>query len=109
MSSSYNIQVQKTQNSSVVNNAGSRSYCSKLDENGTGWRLPTQIELHAMYLNKSSIESTSGSGVFNEGYYWSGTRYNGNNNNPGLLHFGNGKFNYLTTSNSFSIRCVRDL
>ncbi len=107
MNGSYSIQVQKSQNPNVLTQINTKSYCSKLDEDGTGWRLPTQIELHAMYMNKEYIEGIKGSGTFFSSYYWSSSMYGGNSKFC-LLRLSDGTFNYLTTNNPYYIRCVRD-
>ena len=107
MNGSYSIQVQKSQNPSVLTQINTKSYCSKLDEDGTGWRLPTQIELHAMYMNKEYIEGIKGSGTLFGSYYWSSSIYGGNGKFC-LLRLSDGTFNYLTTNNPYYIRCVRD-
>lgn len=49
MTGSYTIQVEKGQRAGYANYSTMQSYCSSLNEDGTGWRIPTQIELHAMY------------------------------------------------------------
>ena len=109
MTGSYTIQVQKGQRAGTANYSTMQSYCSSLNEDGTGWRIPTQIELHAMYINKAKIEGSTGASAFISNYYWSSSVSNGNSNRRCLLYFDNGNFNnYGGTSNGYYVRCVRD-
>lgn len=64
---SYVIQVQKAQNTAggtlygYANFYVMSSYCSNLEEGGhKDWRLPTMIELRAMFENKEKIEQGDG-------------------------------------------------
>ena len=108
MTGSYTIQVQKGQRSDYANYSTMQSYCSSLNEDGTGWRIPTQIELHAMYINKAKIEGSTGASAFVSNYYWSSSVYGGNSSIRCRLNFLNGNFSYYTTSNGNYVRCVRD-
>ena len=105
MTGSYTIQVQKGQRAGYANYSTMKSYCSSLNEDGTGWRLPTQIELHAMYINKTEIGSSSSFISLN---YWSSSVYNGDNGRRCDLNFSNGNFGSNVTSNDGYVRCVRD-
>ncbi len=107
MTGSYTIQVQKSQSGVTYGYAGAYNYCTGLAEDGQGWRLPTQIELHAMYINKEGIENSTGSDAFFSTYYWSSSMYN-SGKNPCLLQLGDGTFNYKTSTRSWYARCVRD-
>ena len=108
MTGSYTIQVQKGQRSDYANYSTMQSYCSSLNEDGTGWRIPTQIELHAMYINKAKIEGSTGASAFISSYYWSSSVYNGTSNRRCILDFYNGNFNYNYTFDNYYVRCVRD-
>lgn len=107
MTGFYTIQVQKGQRSDNANYSTTQSYCSSLNEDGTGWRIPTQIELHAMYINKAKIESSAGASVFIGNNYWSSSVCSGNSGNRCLLFFGSGSFGMGSTGGSHYVRCVR--
>ena len=112
MEGSYFIQVQKTQKENGVYYSEAKEYCSTLNEDGLGWRLPTQIELLAIYINKSIIETAEGVGFFGKSY-WASTRYNNLEGEHAGMYFdgnakNNGEFGTGTTGNSDLVRCVRD-
>lgn len=108
MTGSYTIQVEKGQRAGYANYSTMQSYCSSLNEDGTGWRIPTQIELHAMYINKSTIEGSTGASPFISGWYWSSSVYGGDSGRRCDLNFYNGGFGNANTSGSYYVRCVRD-
>ena len=108
MTGSYTIQVQKGQRAGTANYSTMQSYCSSLNEDGTGWRIPTQIELHAMYINKAKIEGSTGASAFISNWYWSSSVYGGNSSRRCILDFDSGSFNGYGTSNGGYVRCVRD-
>ena len=109
MTGSYSIQVEKGQKVGTGNYSTQKSYCSGLNDDGTGWRLPTQIELHAMYKNKAAIEGAGGASLFISFVYWSSSVYGGNSNNRCILNFNGGNFGYHDTSGNDNVRCVRDI
>lgn len=110
MSGFYTIQVEKGQRLDIADNTTMRSYCSGLNEDGSGWRLPTQIELYAMYLNKAKIEGSTDSSKFLNSYYWSSSIYNdGNNDNYCVLNISSNRFNCFLLSSKYRVRCVRDI
>ena len=108
ISTPYSIEVSKTQPSGTYryDNGNAKAECTKL---GSGWRLPTQIELFAMYQNKSKLESISGFAAFISDYYWSSSVSNGFADRRCRLNFGNGSFRGYSTSYSQYVRCVRDI
>lgn len=108
MTGSYTIQVEKGQRAGAANYSTMQSYCSSLNEDGTGWRIPTQIELHAMYINKAKIEGSTGASPFISNSYWSSSVYSGNSNYRCLLNFSSGSFNTSSTGYGYYVRCVRD-
>ena len=109
MTGSYSIQIQKGQKTGTSIYSVQQSYCSELDEDGTGWRLPTLIELRAIYNNKEEIESSEGASGF-ERWYWSSSVYKGDGNNRCIHYFDASRFFFTKTSNNGgSVRCVRDL
>lgn len=109
MTGSYTIQVEKGQSTSRTNYATLKSYCSKLKEDGlSGWRLPTQIELHAIYINKAAIEAfIEASSLFDDNY-WGSSAYSGKSDMRCGMYFKTGVFNGDYLSASRYVRCVRD-
>lgn len=109
MTGSYTIQVEKGQSTSRTNYATLKSYCSKLKEDGlSGWRLPTQIELHAIYINKAAIEAfIEASSLFDDNY-WGSSAYNGKSDMRCGMYFKTGVFNGDYLSANRYVRCVRD-
>ena len=108
ISTPYSIEVSKTQPSGTYryDNGNAKAECTKL---GSGWRLPTQIELFAMYQNKSKLESVSGFAAFISSDYWSSSVNSGNAGRRCILYFSSGSFGNGTTSVSSYVRCVRDI
>lgn len=107
MTGSYTIQIERGQRSVTAEYANMQAYCSGLNEDGlSGWRLPTQIELHAMYKNKAAIEA-SASAFISSNWYWSSTQNLGLNYRC-LLYFNDGSFGNNPTYADHSVRCVRN-
>lgn len=106
MTGSYIIQVQKGQKDSRGNYSAMEGYCSRLDEDGlSGWRIPTNIEWHAISKKKDMIENFSSASKFGESYWCSSV-------------CSSGRSRYSFVDNTFSwnnmveggylVRCVRD-
>lgn len=108
MTGSYTIQVQKGQKSDVGTWGTMQQYCSNLNEDGSGWRIPTMIELYAMYINRSTIEDSPGASPFINSTYWSCSSYNSSDDNKCDMSFLYGSFNYYSHSIRYNVRCVRD-
>lgn len=107
MTGSYTIQIERGQGTGKVDYATTQNYCSSLAEDGLfGWRIPTQIELHAMYINKAKIEGSTGVSPFIDASYWSSSVYS---NTRCRVSFVSGDFNGPTSAGTFYVRCVRDL
>ncbi|SEG21012.1 DUF1566 domain-containing protein, partial [Parabacteroides chinchillae] len=110
ISTPYSIEVSKTQPSGnyqpQYNNGAAKAECTKL---GRGWRLPTQIELFAMYQNKAALEATSGFAAFISSFYWSSSVPSGDANFRCILDVSNGGFGDENTSYYAYVRCVRDI
>ena len=115
MTGSYTIQVQKGQKAEGATYENMQTYCANLDEeNLSGWRIPTEIELYAIYVNKDIVvNSVSDVKPFIEESvlgYWSSTVWSGDNTRRCRIYFGNGGFDYgPITYNGRYIRCVRNL
>lgn len=110
MSGYYTIEIEKGQRPGTATYNVLKEYCTELDKDGRGWRLPTQIELHAMYINRAKIEgSTDASQFVLDYFYISNTIYNGSSAICRLA-FKNGGFSYSTrTYPDNTVRCVRDI
>jgi len=113
MTGSYTIRVQKGQKEDRPNYPEVQSYCSDLKEDGlSGWRIPTLIELHAIYINKTKIESFPGAKAFLYAFnpfYWSSSVYGNDHRAQSVVNFTNGLFGgYGATDGDSYIRCVRD-
>lgn len=115
MTGFYTIQVQKGQKAEGATYENMQTYCANLDEeNLSGWRIPTEIELYAIYVNKDIVvNSVSDVKPFIEESvlgYWSSTVWSGDNTRRCRIYFGNGGFDYgPITYNGRYIRCVRNL
>ncbi|WP_455628221.1 Lcl domain-containing protein, partial [Parabacteroides chinchillae] len=103
----YSIEVEKTERGSTSYYQPAIDYCKG---KGSGWRVPTQIELFAMYQNKSKLESVSGFAPFVSNYYWSSSVCSGNAGKRCVLNFNGGSFSWGgTTGSNIYVRCVRDI
>ncbi|WP_099463616.1 Lcl C-terminal domain-containing protein [Parabacteroides provencensis] len=105
ISTPYSIEVSKTQpaGTHIYNTAAAKNQCP------SEWRLPTQIELFAIYQNKAKLEAISGFAAFISDNYWSSSVYNGSASGRCQLHLGNGSSTGTGTSNNNYVRCVRDI
>ena len=113
MTGSYTVQVQEGQKQEKATYVNMQKYCGELTENGlSGWRIPTEIELYAIYRNKSMIGDIADSEAFiEEGSigYWSSTVWYNDTSRRCRLYFGNGGVDYgPITYNGRYVRCVRD-
>lgn len=106
MTGSYTIQVQKGQKDVQCNYSVAQSYCSGLNEDGlSGWRIPTNIEWHAISKKKDVINNFSGASELAKAYW-------------GSSACSTGRSRYSFEDNTFSwnnmvegvyfVRCVRD-
>lgn len=100
------IEISETQQNNGMDYYTAKSDCVNM---GTGWRLPTYYELHAMYVNKSALEC--GTDVaFIADAYWSISSYGGGGSNVFCkLLFSNGSFNAQDPTVALHVRCVRDI
>lgn len=115
MTGYYTIQVQEGQKQEEATYAEMQKYCEELSEDGlSGWRIPTEIELYAIYINKSMVDDLEDSDVkpFIEETtkgYWSSSVWNNDTVRRCRLYFGNGGVDYgPITYNGRYVRCVRD-
>ena len=102
----YSFEVEKTERGSNSIYQPAIDYCKG---KGSGWRVPTQIELFAMYQNKSKLEAISGFATFIGEAYWSSTVYGGDIGMRCGLNVSKGYFGNNGTAGGFYVRCVRDI
>ena len=102
----YSFEVEKTERGSYSKYQPAIDYCKG---KGSGWRVPTQIELFAMYQNKSKLEAISGFATFIGEAYWSSTVYGGDIGMRCGLNVSKGYFGNNGTAGGFYVRCVRDI
>ena len=109
ISTPYSFEVEKTERgSSVSNYAAAIDYCKGL---GTGWRIPTIIELKGMHENSSALQS-AGCAAFLSVWYWSSSVGNSDATGRCILFFisGGGGYGWAGTSDIRGyVRCVRDI
>ena len=108
LSKEYHIEVEKTLGMEVGVNHYSDAidYCESLKSN---WRIPTMIELRAIYDNRNLLESV-GCAKFLDSWYCSSSVYNGLNNKYRCAqNFGDGTFAGDGGSFKGYVRCVRDI
>ncbi|WP_075557980.1 DUF4906 domain-containing protein [Parabacteroides timonensis] len=101
----YIIEVEKTERGSrCANYAAAVSYCK--NKSG-GWRVPTLIELHAMYENQTTLMK-NGVAAFMNDHYWSSSNHRFGNERC-TKNFANGSYDYWNIINTLRyVRCVRD-
>lgn len=111
MQGSYIIQVQRTQRKDATHYPDMSSYCLGLSEDGwEDWRLPTMIELNAIYDHKSEIANGVDADKFIDNHYWSSSIWTGNDGRRVILFFARTTdcFGWGITSGNAQVRCVRD-
>jgi len=92
--------------------ADALTYCSNntVGLPGTGWRLPSIIELSGLVKNEGTVLLIDGQfpGTIVSSYYWTSTSYSLYTANAWVVFFSNGYlFNSLNKTFSYYVRCVR--
>lgn len=107
---SYTIQVEKGQRvDRYISYPTAQSYCSGIIDGESGWRLPTMIELYAMYINRATIEGSVGVSPFID-QYWNSSTYAASNSYRCAINFRDGLPNGFTANSNYcNARCVRDI
>lgn len=109
MGGSYTIQVEKGQLDYTMYYAAAQSHCNSLNTvDISGWRIPTMIELYAMYINREQIESSATQ--FVKSWNWSSSIYQRDGGAHDGLNFADGAFSASRNNDGggFFVRCVRD-
>lgn len=84
--------------------------CKSYNGEGGGagqWRLPTQRELMMIWILHPQLIGKGSFTAFDANYYWSATEYNATS--AWIVTFYNGYVNNYNKTNSYYVRCVRDL
>lgn len=102
----YIIEVEKIERGSTcANYAAAISYCKNKSE---GWRVPTLIELYAMYENQTTLLK-NGVAAFKKNDYWSSSPHRGSAGERSIKNFADGHYDYWNIVNaSRYVRCVRE-
>lgn len=101
----YIIEVEKTERgSAVANYAAAVKYCK--DKSG-GWRVPTLIELYAMYENQTTLMKNEVA-AFKKNDYWSSSTHR-HEGERSIKNFADGHYDYWNVVRTDRyVRCVRD-
>lgn len=113
ISTPYAIEVETTQSISTFNYSPAANHCSL---KGEGWRLPTMIELFAIWqITKGTnddgtddeIASFAFGDKFSDSWYWSCSVYPSNKSRRCLFDF-TGTYYHGAMNYAWKVRCVRD-
>ena len=114
----YTIEVEDTQGESgdsknkyLFDYSGAVSYCSA---KGGDWRLPTTIEVYAIWAKCKETGKVTESTVFGDkflvgGDYWCCSVYNATPSERVVMFFDAGAFTNRSTTDEDYVRCVRDI
>lgn len=106
----HKFEVSKVNNASVIDWLKAVEQCKNLNQDGIGWRLPTQRELQLIYILKQELEQQSGFAKFSDSFFWSATEAGATH--CWYVNLGNGDTSYYDSKISHetkSVRCIRDL
>jgi hypothetical protein len=90
--------------------------CNNYSEDGTGWRLPTQRELQAIWILQSEIKRKfSGFNLLSDNYYWSATTASSGGSNVWTIYGSrieagsSGNMPNQAKTEQLRVRCVREV
>lgn len=107
LTSEYSIEVEEGERGSTSSYEGAANYCKAKKD---GWRVPTIIELRAIYDNRVTLQNNGVAEFKITQWYWSSSVFNKNGNGRCMLKFrDNGGTGNDAQSQSHYVRCVRDL
>lgn len=117
MTGSYTIQVQTTQPDSYTYKLA-QNHCAGINDGHTDWRLPTQIELYAIWdkckgdnasaADEDYASTTLGASFISNVWYWSSSTSNISSSGQCTISLGSGRFNNRNTIDDSYVRCVRN-
>lgn len=100
---------QRAEGGADYTHANAKTYCSGLNLNGTGWRLPTVFELQTI-VDESRTNPAIDLTVFDNTIsspYWSSSSFAGSPADAWAVNFGGGSVSSYYVDNAFRVRCVR--
>lgn len=107
LTSEYSIEVDEVERGAISNYESAVSYCKAKKD---GWRVPTIIELRAMYDNRVVLQNSGVAEFKTTGWYWSSSVFRKDANGRCILKFrDNGGTGNDAKSQSYYVRCVRDI
>lgn len=118
ISESYIIEVERTQshNKYVYSDGSAKKYCTSKGDN---WRLPTVIEVFAMWnickgenedaTDNEDVSTSLGEKFMGDTYYWTSSVYNRQVDQRCIFGFFNCNAGHGNLPGSLYIRCVRDI
>ena len=118
ISESYIIEVERTQshNKYVYSDGSAKKYCTSKGDN---WRLPTVIEVFAMWnickgenedaTDSEDVSTSLGEKFMGDTYYWTSSVYNRQVDQRCIFGFFNCNAGHGNLPGSLYIRCVRDI
>ena len=89
-------------------NTGCSQYQGPIGGEKGLWRLPTQRELQLIWIMHEGLKKSGDFTSFYSGYYWSATEGT-TTNSAWAVYFNNGVTNSTNKTNTYYVRCVRDL
>ena len=104
----YKFEVQGTDKSTSSQWSAAHTACRNL---GGTWRLPTQRELQLIWMLHEGLKKLDDFRPFGDFNYWSASETSSNTSNAWFVNF---TFSYgitrnLSKTNSFRVRCIREL
>lgn len=102
----YIIEVEKSENGLTINYSAAINYCKNKSE---GWRIPTLIELYAIYENQTILMKNEVT-AFLKNDYWSSSLHGTTVTHERCVKsFLDGHYDYWNTGDRYKyVRCVRE-
>lgn len=100
---------QQTISTNKYDQIGAQSYCSGLNLNGTGWRVPSMKELQTI-VDENRIGPATDLTAFPSApdfYYWTSSPLAGSPSYAWFVDFFGGNPKYAAYTSAFLVRCVR--
>ncbi len=100
---------QQTISASSYTWSNAQSYCTGLNLNGTGWRVPSMKELQTIVdetKTNPSIDPTAFPSTPVD-VFWTSSPLAGSPSNAWYVYFKYGSFNFVVVTDTYRVRCVR--